>query len=84
MPGFLKVLLAAPFAIAAGLVVFDFRIGPVVLFGTTPGTGVHEGDLFFGLPLALIALALLALPGPKPEVKAPPPARVCPGDDANG
>jgi hypothetical protein len=55
---------AVPFAIASFLVVFDFRIGPVVLVVSQRHShGVHLGDLLIGVPFGLVAMmaALVAL-----------------------
>ena len=49
---------ASVFAVASLLVVFDFRIGPVVLVvSQRHGHGVHLGDLLIGVPFGLVALA---------------------------
>jgi len=50
--------LAGLFAVASFLVVFDFRIGPVVLvISQRHGHGVHLGDLLLGVPFGLVAVA---------------------------
>jgi hypothetical protein len=57
---------AGVFAVASFLVVFVFRIGPVVLvLSQRYGHGVHLGDLLIGVPFGLVsaAAALVAVLG---------------------
>jgi hypothetical protein len=51
-------VLAAISAVASFLVVFDLRIGPVVLvISQRYSRGVHLGDLLIGVPFGLVAVA---------------------------
>jgi hypothetical protein len=53
----LSAVVASVFAAAAFLVVFDLRIGPVVLvISQRYSRGVHLGDLLIGVPFGLVAV----------------------------
>lgn len=54
----LSAAVASVFAVASFLVVFDLRIGPVVLVVSQRySRGVHLGDLLIGVPFGLVAVA---------------------------
>lgn len=54
----LSAVVASVFAVASFLVVFDLRIGPVVLvISQRYSRGVHLGDLLIGVPFGLVAVA---------------------------
>jgi hypothetical protein len=71
-------VLAATSTVASLLVVFDLRIGPVVLvISRRYGRGVHLGDLLIGVPFGVVAVAaaLVAVLGATAASRRTTPAR---------